>query len=180
MSHYWKWYKSVLHSHPLATKAVTASLLMSASDVLSQTIEHQVYKNNTSNATETVGESSYDDRQQIVVGAYMDNWKNQLTRYDWTRTLHVGITGLTFGGPITHVWYNLLERYVTASTVRQRFVWKMVLDAIVFSPVAVGGYFVSRSILEGHGWDGIMQKLKEKWSSGVVASWSFWPTANVM
>jgi hypothetical protein len=99
--------------------------------------------------------------------------------HDWDRSIHVAITGLTFSGPISHVWYGLLERLVPRSGM-DGVVLKMILDALLFSPMAVAGYFVWRTLLEGSGWEGTRRKLTTKWASAVLASWSFWPAANVM
>eukprot|EP00529_Nitzschia_sp_RCC80_P027708 CAMPEP_0113474498 /NCGR_PEP_ID=MMETSP0014_2-20120614/18619_1 /TAXON_ID=2857 /ORGANISM="Nitzschia sp." /LENGTH=253 /DNA_ID=CAMNT_0000367355 /DNA_START=91 /DNA_END=852 /DNA_ORIENTATION=- /assembly_acc=CAM_ASM_000159 len=100
--------------------------------------------------------------------------------HDWQRSSHVAITGLTLSGPISHAWYNVLERMVTT---RHRYfgvALRMVLDAVLFSPVAVAGYFTWRSALEGKGWNCIREKLEAKWSKALMASWSYWPVANVI
>lgn len=177
----WGLYKDALSRHPLLTKATTASILMSVSDILCQELEEHLLP--------PLEEKS----------AGLDDWATNSTaesvfpKHDWERTLHVGITGFTFSGPITHFWYQLLERFVAllgvencsdegvgaATTV---LLCKLVLDALVFSPLAVAGYFCWRSVLEhkiGHRFSNIPTKLKEKWASALVASWSFWPLANI-
>ena len=105
--------------------------------------------------------------------------------WDTTRTFHVGITGLMFTGPISHTWYRLLERIMsTANRRADRYVglfYRLVLDAVIFSPVAVAGYFTFRTYLEQPNNVGaITTKLQTKWSDALVASWSFWPLANVV
>jgi hypothetical protein len=108
-----------------------------------------------------------------------DDDDDDLHHHDWDRSIHVAITGLTFSGPISHAWYGLLERLVNRSGI-PGLVMKMALDALLFSPVAVAGYFVWRTLLEGSGWEGTRRKLNNKWASAVLASWSFWPAANIM
>ena len=54
------------------------------------------------------------------------------------------------------------------------------LDAIIFSPVTVSGYFAIRSILEGSGWKGIVDKLNTRLFAVVLGAWKFWPAANVI
>ena len=56
----------------------------------------------------------------------------------------------------------------------------MILDAAVFSPVAVAGYFTWRSALDGGDLEAIRQKLDSKVKGAIMASWQFWPIANVV
>jgi Mpv17 / PMP22 family len=165
----WSQYKKLLTRRPLLTKAVTASSLMSLSDLACQSME-RAQKGHGNMATNNL--------------------------IDWQRTLHVGVTGLTFTGPLTHAWYELLGKLPpvspsTATTSLTGMQWassgaaatlgnKMLLDALIFSPIAVAGYFVWRSMLEGRGFDGTFEKLQSKWSQALFSSWSFWPAANVM
>jgi hypothetical protein len=143
---------------PLMIKATTAATLMSISDILCQT---------------------YEQRQDASVDDHTSN-------LNWQRTFHVGVTGLTFSGPISHYWYGLLERLVhminatLTSHVQLNdmtdLALKLLLDAVLFSPVAVAGYFLWRSVLER---SNIRRKLHQKWWSALQASWSFWPLANI-
>lgn len=150
----WQQYKAALAKYPLAVKATTAATLMSCSDVLGQTYEQANYR-------------------KILE-------KHEGVQYNWQRTAQVGITGFTFSGPISHGWYNLLEGMVgrmALTTAYSSVAAKMFLDAILFSPIAVAGYFVWRSALEG---SDTRWKLENKWSSAVQASWGFWPLANIV
>jgi hypothetical protein len=115
-----------------------------------------------------------------VTFAYSPAANEHLLKQDWPRTLQVGITGFTFSGPITHAWYGILERLVTTRHYFLGVVLRMILDALLFSPVAVAGYFIWRGALEGKSLDGIIDKVWAKWQGAVVASWSFWPAANMM
>jgi hypothetical protein len=167
----WSQYTKHLSKRPLLTKAVTAASLMSVSDLACQSFETVQTNHDGSSVCRLI---------------------------DYQRTLNVGITGLTFTGPLTHAWYSLLNWLPTASTspllVNKRSLWgraigsgvmatlgtKLLLDAIIFSPVAVAGYFVWRSILEGAHWQGIYSKLHANWETALISSWSFWPLANMM
>jgi hypothetical protein len=104
-------------------------------------------------------------------------------QYDPIRSLHLAITGFVYSGPISHVWYNLLERMVIPTPPQYKFLGllqRLFYDAFLFSPVAVGGYFVVRSTLEGRDWQGIVTKLQTKWMHATYASWQFWPMANII
>lgn len=180
----WNMYKSVLSRHPLLTKATTACGLMSISDILCQTLEQSM------NRRILLEQGPYTSLQggcpTNVTATFDANENHTLTHYNWTRTAHVGITGLTFSGPISHAWYGILERLVpqimrsSNSHVAISIGYKMLLDAFLFSPIAVAGYFIWRATLEGKDWKGIMNKLQSKWKLAVIASWSFWPVANIV
>ena len=108
---------------------------------------------------------------------------HQVLDWDRMRTIHVGITGFTLIGPISHLWYKWLEMAVIAFNTESVYVGiliRMVLDAMLFSPIAIGGYFTWRSILEGRNHNGVLENLEHKWFTSLQASWSFWPVANIM
>jgi hypothetical protein len=175
----WSWYKSMLTKRPLWTKASTSCVLMSVSDVGCQAMEQRM--NN-----ELIATRGSDINLQAGCPTNVDTpldylKKNQqVLDYDWSRTFQVGITGLTFSGPISHVWYGVLERLVTTRHYYGGLVLRMILDALLFSPMAVAGYFSWRGVLEGKSLAELRGKLAAKWQQAVVASWSFWPAANIM
>jgi len=222
----WQWYQRALTNQPLTTKAVTAAALMSVSDTLCQLYEQAGYRSILHEYSYFVDPSSSnsnkDDNDIIAASAVNlqrgcptntecqpDNSPSsfrddnlQLLQYDKSRTLQVGLTGLTFAGPISHAWYGILESTVArfslmltaAPTGASLVLLKLVLDALVFSPVAVAGYFVWRTLLE-HApqmlrlstqkhttsiLDQLQWKLEHKWWPALQASWSFWPFANVI
>lgn len=188
----WQQYKHALSRYPLTVKATTAATLMSCSDVLGQTFEQggyrQILNKHDSDSTESLDQINLhngcptntkryhpDDIPDDVATA-----NSKLLQYDWERMMHVGVTGFTFSGPISHGWYNLLEGVVgrlALTSAYSSIAAKMSLDAILFSPIAVAGYFVWRSVLEG---SDVQWKLEHKWMSAVQASWSFWPMANIV
>ena len=184
----WRWYKRMLEHNPLVTKAITAGILMGTSDVLSQSFEQtrdgfkqdeRLYQQEEKRSPLPLASSSV---STVTVEDFV-------ARYDWNRSLQVAITGLTFTGPLTHTWYNVLEHIVARSIPRlpilavglvPQLAYKMFLDAVIYSPVAVGGYFVWRTRLEGGSGSNIWEKLQIAYPEALVASWSFWPAANIM
>ena len=120
------------------------------------------------------------NQQQLMSKQHQDH---QVLDWDKMRTIHVGITGFTLIGPISHLWYKWLETAVIVFNTESLYVGiliRMVLDAILFSPVAIGGYFTWRSILEGRNHNGVLEKLEHNWFTSLQTSWSFWPVANIM
>jgi hypothetical protein len=175
----WNWYKAMLTKRPLWTKASTSCVLMTVSDVGCQAMEQSM--NNELVATRGPDVNLQCGCPTNVNAQLYNSKKNQqVLEYNWSRTLQVGITGLTFSGPISHVWYGVLERLVTTRHYYIGLALRMILDALLFSPMAVAGYFSWRGVLEGKSLAELQKKLATKWQQAVVASWSFWPAANIM
>ena len=146
----WTSYKVMLSQHPLLTKSVTSSVMTAFSDGICQ---------------------------QLTKGAAKQQTK---TKFDFTRSLHVAIVGFVWSGPVTHNWYSILEKIVTIKNPIGGLIARIILDAIIFSPVTVTGYFACRSILEGSGMAGIRDKLSTRFVPAVTGAWKFWPAANVI
>ena len=108
----WGVYRDLLHQHPLSTKAITAAALAGAADVVCQSLERMPYSNITANS-----EGGEEAR-------------------NWNRTFQVAVVGLLWSGPVSHSWYNLLERSVRVKHQLGGLTIRMILDAVVFSPVA--------------------------------------------
>lgn len=106
-------------------------------------------------------------------------------RLDLHRTAQVAVTGLVWSGPITHFWYALLENiYAFLSQLLNiqhpvaGLCVKLLLDAILFSPTVVAGYFIVRTILEGGNWPQAKDKLRTKFKPTLIGAWKFWPAVN--
>ncbi|KAG7353646.1 Mpv17 / PMP22 family protein [Nitzschia inconspicua] len=150
----------MLTSEPLLTKSLTSSLIMSLSDVFCQEII---------NKSQSV--------KDLRPGS---------SRLNLQRTFQVAITGLLWSGPITHFWYALLERMY--SRLAEVFpiqnpaiamLVKLFLDAILFSPTVVTGYFIIRSLLEGGDWMiSTKDKMRTKFKPTLLNAWKFWPAVN--
>jgi protein Mpv17 len=153
-SHAWKLYKSMLSARPLLTKSLTSSGIMTVSDAICQKV------------IMTDGRSSSDDRKK--------------PRLDFSRMLQVAITGLTWSGPVTHYWYEILEKIVTIEGPLLGLIARLFLDALIFSTVTISGYFTWRSILEGSGFQGAREKLSRHFITTLLGAWKFWPAANIV
>ena len=98
---------------------------------------------------------------------------------DWRRTFEAGVTGATWSGPVGHMWHGVLDTIVVQNRVAGLML-RILLDAVVFSPVGMAGYLACRTMLEGQGLDGVALKLRAKWFMSLLASWKFWPLANIL
>eukprot|EP00584_Thalassiosira_punctigera_P010527 CAMPEP_0172532568 /NCGR_PEP_ID=MMETSP1067-20121228/5571_1 /TAXON_ID=265564 ORGANISM="Thalassiosira punctigera, Strain Tpunct2005C2" /NCGR_SAMPLE_ID=MMETSP1067 /ASSEMBLY_ACC=CAM_ASM_000444 /LENGTH=197 /DNA_ID=CAMNT_0013317097 /DNA_START=289 /DNA_END=882 /DNA_ORIENTATION=- len=145
-------YANALIQKPLLTKSLTSCGTNAFSDVLCQ---------------------------KLKIGS---NGMQEGVKIDSERIRHAAATGMIWSGPVTHAWYSLLFGKLTVSIKDPvtRLIVNIILDAIIFSPIAVSGYFAMRSILEGAGFAGLKEKLSTKLFSTVVGAWKFWPAANVI
>jgi hypothetical protein len=146
----WSAYKGLLSARPLLTKSVTSAVLAGVSDSLTQRVESKIANDDTCH------------------------------RHDWIRTSHILTTGFVYSGPISHYWFALLERIVKFQNPVLGLAGRLLLDALLFSPFTIAGYFTIRTLLEGKGYDAIRLKLQRAWAKSVLAAWKFWPAVNVV
>lgn len=149
------WYQEMLIKQPVVTKSLTSCATNAFSDVLCQNLI------NTAQAS--------------------DEKKVEEKKLDKERLIHAAVTGLVWSGPVTHFWYKILfGKLVTFKDPVLALVGQIFLDAIIFSPFTVSGYFALRSILEGSGLQGIREKLTTRLFTTVLGAWKFWPAVNVI
>lgn len=149
----WKLYQQALMDRPLLVKATTAATLMSVSDVLCQTYEQQQQQQQS---------CTFDDQD-----------------HDWQRTFHVGVTGFSFSGPISHLWYGILERLVAAVSIEDR-IGKSHSVLVVNMIIQL---FLGRDTFSGDQcWNKVVseESCSKNGVSALQASWSFWPMANIV
>ena len=168
-SNVWGVYKSCLSNRPLLTKSTTSAVIMSISDVLCQKLEQSTDLHHP--------DTCHQQSRQVAINN--ENSKTS-TQLDWHRTRQVAITGFTWSGPISHTWYAILEHLVTIEDKFIGLILRMLLDAFIFSPIAVVGYFIWRTILEGGGSNDIVAKLRDSYLDALIASFRFWPCANIV
>jgi len=151
----WDFYAKALITKPLLTKSLTACGTNAFSDAICQ----KLLRDSNSKSSEE-GKSKFDSR----------------------RLIENAFTGLVWSGPIAHMWYGLLFGKLTVQIKDPivSLVTQIILDALIFSPVTVSGYFAVRSVLEGSGFAGVKDKLKTRLVSSVLGAWKFWPAANVI
>jgi len=58
--------------------------------------------------------------------------------HDFARTGQIAIVGFVYSAPIAHTWYQIMEKIVTFRSRMLAVPCKLVLDAFVFSPIAIG------------------------------------------
>jgi len=178
----WRFYKQTLHAHPFKTKALTSALVTGLADV-----GLQIYERNSNTV---VHEMPKQPRSLRAANGQVDaqdgcwSWTScidsEALDLRWSRTLTLAAVGLLYSGPINHLWFAALERLVWARTQTLSIVMKLVLDQIVYAPIAVSGYMTVRSILERKSELQIREQLEEKVVPALMACWQFWPLVNLV
>ncbi|KAF8837526.1 hypothetical protein BDN67DRAFT_1013811 [Paxillus ammoniavirescens] len=96
--------------------------------------------------------------------------------HDFMRTARITFYGGAFFGPALTKWYQLLNRIKFASPTRG-VVYRVWLDQAVLTPVAVGFFFGTMSILEGKGISGAKERISANYQSTLIRNWTvFIPT----
>jgi hypothetical protein len=153
----WVAYHKALSAHPLLTKACTSASIMSISDALCQRLE-----------------------RSNVLSNVVPLPPKQEKGHDLRRTRDVALTGLFWGGPLSHSWYSILEMVVTTRHKELGLLIRLALDATVFSPIAIFGYLMVRSLLAGQrSIKEIRAKLHLRYKRAVLSAWKFRPAANI-
>ncbi|KAK3136033.1 hypothetical protein QOZ80_5BG0427080 [Eleusine coracana subsp. coracana] len=93
-------------------------------------------------------------------------------KLDLKRTFVFTFLGLVLVGPTLHVWYLYLSKLVTISGASGATV-RLLLDQFIFSPIFIGVFMSLLVTLEGKP-SLVVPKLKQEWSSSVMANWQLW------
>jgi len=187
----WTAYAKALRTRPVLTKSATSAVVMGLSDAVAQGFETRFDASASARTADGGGSasgggggaSSSSSPASRTVG-------NRLRHRDWNRTGLAALTGFAWSGPVAHCWYEVLERIVRllgiipsaadAAPSVAGLLCRLLVDAAVFSPFTIAGYFAVSNLLRGHGWFEIRKKLEASWWRTVTGAWSFWPVANVI
>jgi protein Mpv17 len=170
----WTAYQALLIERPLLTKSVTSSVVMTVSDALTQQLESRIA------ATQEVSPSSSSDSLSRSSNPSAAGRRS----HNWSRSRQSMLTGLVWSGPVAHYWYQSLEILVKSvlrlpSNPLLQLVARIALDALLFSPFTIAGFFVVATLMQGGTVGEIANKLRTRWRRALVAAWSFWPVVNV-
>ncbi|KJE89309.1 peroxisomal membrane protein 2 [Capsaspora owczarzaki ATCC 30864] len=135
-------YLGALQRRPMLTKAVSASVIASLGNVLSQRIRNT-------------------------------------PRVDYRSIASYAIFGLCFNGPITHKFYEILERFSTPGKPpsRSRQFIKLLGERFIFAPLFTLLFFIVVSLLEGKTWEETMHKVRTLYPGAVKMNLIVWTPA---
>ncbi|KAJ3476288.1 hypothetical protein NLI96_g11264 [Meripilus lineatus] len=96
--------------------------------------------------------------------------------HDFLRTARLGFYGGAMFGPILTKWFQFLNR-LKFSSPRRGVAYRVYLDQAVFTPVMVGFFFGSMTLLEGQGVSEATERISEAYAPTIIRNWGvFIPT----
>jgi protein Mpv17 len=104
----------------------------------------------------------------------------ELPEFKLSRTLTLAAVGLCYSGPINHFWFAALEKCVQLRHLMASATLKLVIDQVMFVPVAISGYMIVRGAFEQKPHLEIYSQLQEKVPIATAHAWQFWPFANFL
>jgi protein Mpv17 len=99
-------------------------------------------------------------------------------KISWRRVGTLGLIGLTLAGPLLHVWFGFLFRFIPGTGLLQT-AKKICMDQLLFAPVFNPLFVGYIMLLEGrfHEWEGFM---RNDWLMVTVNNWKLWAPANAI
>lgn len=138
-------YLHLLKKYPILTKSVTSGILSALGNLLSQVLERRKKSRNGSAVSEI-----------DTAGA---------TRY--------AIYGLFITGPVSHVFYQLMEVWMP-TTDPYCIVKRLLLDRLFFAPGFLLLFYFVMNILEAKGWEDFEKKMRNSYWTALKMNWKVW------
>ena len=91
--------------------------------------------------------------------------------HDFARTARLTFYGGALFGPAMTKWYQLLNR-IQFSSPTKAVIYRVWLDQAVLTPVAVGFFFGSMSIMEGKGFSGAQERISSAYTPTLLRNWA--------
>ncbi|KAJ7594280.1 hypothetical protein C8J56DRAFT_820797 [Mycena floridula] len=102
-------------------------------------------------------------------------YENAGSKHDFKRTARLSFYGGCLFGPAMTIWYQFLNR-IQFSTPTKSLIYRVYLDQAILTPVAVGFFFTSMSVLEGKP-EEIVSRLEDNYLPTIIRNWAvFLPT----
>lgn len=175
---FFRWYSKKLSTHPLLTKSLTGALIAAAGDVLCQAGTYQVP---TSTNDTNDGNKEQEDEESMTLLAKLESFCKH--GWDYERSFHFFLLGLTFVAPTSHYWYGGLAKHPwTKGRTFGPITKRVILDQFVWSPIFfviwLGGFWS----LQDHAVDvpKTQRQLAQELPGVMVANWILWIPAQYL
>ncbi|XP_060580992.1 mpv17-like protein 2 [Ruditapes philippinarum] len=106
---------------------------------------------------------------------HIEKMDNKEKSYNFQRTGRMFTMGFLFG-PVSHVWYKILDRYLPGAGLRT-VACKILADQTVAGPFFCSAFFMGMSLLEGKSRQEGMEEVKAKFWTVYMLDWCLWPPA---
>ncbi|XP_008220028.1 PREDICTED: protein Mpv17-like isoform X1 [Prunus mume] len=162
----WKWYQNSLAVHPIKTQVISSGLIWGFGDIAAQTITHSTAK--AQRQIQTQGE---DEDEELKI--------------NWRRVCTTSLFGFGFVGPVGHLWYEGLDRYIRSRLLLQpnsfRFVAsKVAIDGFLFGPLDLLVFFTYMGFSAGKSVPQIKEDVKRDFLPAFVLEGGIWPIVQVV
>ncbi|EME26530.1 Protein SYM1 [Galdieria sulphuraria] len=101
-------------------------------------------------------------------------------RWDVLRTLRFSSFGLVVHGPLSHVWYQFLDKHILATAPKsfRAVVAKTMMDQLLWAPVFTSVFFAYLKAAQGN-WGDIIPEIRHKLWPTLKVNWLVWPAAHI-
>jgi len=97
------------------------------------------------------------------------------------RSIQLGLYGLFVAGPLTHAWYQVLERIAGGGNSLKTALTKAAMDQSMAAPLFTGIFFAVNSLMAQIAESRtvslvqVHNTLARNWWSTLLVNWTFWP-----
>jgi protein Mpv17 len=163
------WYESHLNARPVATKAVTGSILWGLGDFVAQVVP-TMFQDDAATSDSDSTTSNGDSSSSALVNV-------KQFEYDYPRTARAVVFGFAIHAPLSHVHFNFLEWM----TIRSGFqglsipVFKTVMEQFVYwSWFSNSLYHGAMGVMQGMTFDQVYNRIADVLWDTQKAQWVFW------
>eukprot|EP01031_Cornospumella_fuschlensis_P027096 gene27096-32739_t len=146
----WQQYNSLLETHPLTTKCITAGVIAAVADVTCQV--------------------NFPSPEEVN--------KPILERMDWKRTRNFALVNTFLFPPLAHYWYGFLSVKIVGTTFLAA-VKRVILDQMLFAPILLASFFSAVLVVNGES-DRIPDKLRNDLPTTILTNYTVWIPAQLI
>lgn len=102
-------------------------------------------------------------------------------RWDVLRTMRFSSFGLVVHGPLSHVWYQFLDKHIVATAPKsfRAIVAKTCMDQLVWAPVFTSVFFAYFLAIQGKSVAEMVDEIGRKLWPTLKVNWLVWPAAHL-
>ena len=177
MKRAFQWYSEKLSTHPLSTKCLTGGIIAAAGDVLCQAGTYSPKTSTTKDDDQDKEKSTLDTIRDTMEEFFQGGG------WDYRRSFHFFVLGLTFVAPTSHYWYGGMAKHAwTRGQSMKQITKRVALDQFVWTPVFfviwLGGFW---SMEAGEiNTPRLTQQLTDSLPEVMVANWILWIPAQYL
>ncbi len=163
-----RWYLRQLETRPIFTKCFSSALIGAAGDFTQQTIEKRT-KFLSINKSSSNGEK------------ISPPFIFPLLEYDFPRLARMFSFGGFVVGPVFHVWFGALNRYIApGSSTLPAVLSRLAADQLLMAPIFTGIFFTYQGLMERRSREEIFDRILTLTGPTLVMNYKVWPAAQLI